>query len=366
MASFAETWLLAGGDLIAAPKDAWEDFNLSLSEEVVDFGSYMKISAEALFGLNPDLVIASSNTKSQMEMKDTLEGAGLNVLFFDVNGFEDYLRMLHQWYTEELIYPDFLSQGGADYPANDLFTGDKIGVWFTYVSYLAAEQGLMEHGTIAPMVWPSLEKGKPCEYGKAPNNSGVDGMGAFSVTTASDNIPLLCAIFNEFYTEEGYDFCNWGIEGETYEMEGDKHVFTDVIVNDPYSLGPNVMMTYYFFKDGPFLYNNERYLASYTDVQLEAANLWTTSRSAAQLSTMTTDQMYESYTLQSDISTVYQEYVVKFIVGDKDIDADWQEFMDQLSGCGLDRFLELGQLGVDQYADRLTGVQEIYDEFWGN
>ncbi len=283
-----------------------------------------------------------------------------------VDGFQDYLRMLHQWYAEELIYPDFLSQGGADYPANDLFTGDKIGVWFTYVSYLAAEQGLMEHGTIAPMVWPSLEKGKPCEYGKAPNNSGVDGMGAFSVTTASDDIPLLCAIFNEFYTEEGYDFCNWGIEGETYEMEGDKHVFTDVIVNDPYSLGPNVMMTYYFFKDGPFLYNNERYLASYTDVQLEAANLWTTTRSAAQLSTMTTDQMYESYTLQSDISTVYQEYVVKFIVGDKDIDADWQEFMDQLSGCGLDRFLELGQLGVDQYADRLTGVQEIYDEFWGN
>ena len=283
-----------------------------------------------------------------------------------VDGFQDYLRMLHQWYAEELIYPDFLSQGGADYPANDLFTGDKIGVWFTYVSYLAAEQGLMEHGTIAPMVWPSLEKGKPCEYGKAPNNSGVDGMGAFSVTTASDDIPLLCAIFNEFYTEEGYDFCNWGIEGETYEMEGDKHVFTDVIVNDPYSLGPNVMMTYYFFKDGPFLYNNERYLASYTDVQLEAANLWTTTRSAAQLSTMTTDQMYESYTLQSDISTVYQEYVVKFIVGDKDIDADWQEFMDQLDGCGLDRFLELGQLGVDQYADRLTGVQEIYDEFWGN
>ncbi len=94
MASFAETWLLAGGDLIAAPKDAWEDFDLTLDESVTDLGSYMKISAEALFGLNPDLVIASSNTKSQMEMKDTLEGAGLNVLFFDVNGFEDYLRML--------------------------------------------------------------------------------------------------------------------------------------------------------------------------------------------------------------------------------------------------------------------------------
>lgn len=81
---------------------------------------------------------------------------------------------------------------------------------------------------------------------------------------------------------------------------------------------------------------------------------------------MTTDQSYEYYTCQSDISTVYQEYVVKFIVGDKDIDADWAEFMSQLEGCGLDRFMELGQLGVDQYEERLVGVQEIYDDFWGN
>ena len=73
-------------------------------------------------------------------------------------------------------------------------------------------------------------------------------MGAFSVTTASDNIPLLCAIFNEFYIEDGYDSCNWGIEGETYVVNADgKREFTDLIVNDPYSLGTNIMMTYYFY-----------------------------------------------------------------------------------------------------------------------
>ncbi len=281
------------------------------------------------------------------------------------DGFQDYLRMMNQWYAEGLLYPDFLSQGGSDYPANELFTGDKIGVWFTYVSYLEAEQSLMENGVIAPMAWPSQEKGTPCEYGKAPNNSGVDGMGAFSVTTASDNIPLLCAIFNEFYTEEGYDFCNWGIKNETYVEGADgKREFTALIVNDPYSLGANIMMTYYFFKDGPFQVDYNRYLASYSDRQLDAADIWTTSRSAAALTTMTTDQTYEYYTCQSDISTVYQEYVVKFIVGDKDIDTDWAEFMSQLEGCGLDRFMELGQLGVDQYAERLVGVEKIYDAFW--
>ncbi len=94
MGSFAETWLLAGGELIAAPKDAWEDFDLGLDGSVVDLGSYQKISVEALFDLEPDLIIASANTKSQVEMKETLEGAGVKALYFDVNGFEDYLRML--------------------------------------------------------------------------------------------------------------------------------------------------------------------------------------------------------------------------------------------------------------------------------
>ena len=92
--SFAETWLLAGGELAAAPKDAWEDFALDLDESVVNLGSYQKVSAEALFDLEADLVIASANTKAQVELREMLESARLNVLYFDVNGFEDYLRML--------------------------------------------------------------------------------------------------------------------------------------------------------------------------------------------------------------------------------------------------------------------------------
>ena len=94
MGSFAETWVLAGGEMVAAPKDAWEDFDLSLPESVVNLGSYQKVSAEALFDVEADLVIASANTKAQVELKETLEAAKVNVLYFDVNGFEDYLRML--------------------------------------------------------------------------------------------------------------------------------------------------------------------------------------------------------------------------------------------------------------------------------
>ena len=94
MGSFAETWVLSGGEVVAAPQDAWADFDLDLADTVVDLGSYQKISVEALFDLDTDLIIASANTKGQVEMQETLEGAGVNVLYFDVTGFDDYLRML--------------------------------------------------------------------------------------------------------------------------------------------------------------------------------------------------------------------------------------------------------------------------------
>ena len=94
IASFAETWLLAGGELSAAVRDAWDDFKLDLGPEVQNLGNYKDVSMELLFAAEADLVIASANTKSHVELRDTLEQAKIPVLYFEVNGFEDYLRML--------------------------------------------------------------------------------------------------------------------------------------------------------------------------------------------------------------------------------------------------------------------------------
>ena len=92
--SFADTWMLAGGEVAAAAHDAWEDFNLDLDENVLDIGSTMKVSLETLLSADPDLVLASSKTKSHLDLQATLESAKIPVLYFNVDGFDDYLRML--------------------------------------------------------------------------------------------------------------------------------------------------------------------------------------------------------------------------------------------------------------------------------
>lgn len=94
LGSYADLWYLAGGEICAAPADAFEDFDLPLSDGTVNLGETKRLSLESLLAAQPELVLASTNTPQHLEWQSALEGAGVTVAYFDVSGFEDYLRML--------------------------------------------------------------------------------------------------------------------------------------------------------------------------------------------------------------------------------------------------------------------------------
>ena len=91
--SFADVWMLAGGSVCATAEDAWDDFGLALPD-AVNIGGAHSPNLELIFSANPDFVIASASTSSNVEMKETLEAAGIVVAYFDVDNFSDYLAML--------------------------------------------------------------------------------------------------------------------------------------------------------------------------------------------------------------------------------------------------------------------------------
>ena len=96
LGSYADVWSLAGGKdtIVAAADDTWRDFDLELDDSVANLGSLLEPSMETLISSEPDFILASSNTKADLELQDTLEALGIPVAYFGVNTFEEYLHML--------------------------------------------------------------------------------------------------------------------------------------------------------------------------------------------------------------------------------------------------------------------------------
>ena len=94
--SFADIWCLAGGrdTLIAAAGDAWTSFDLGLREDAADLGTVKEPNLEVLLAAEPDLILASVNTAADLELKEPLARAGIPAAYFEVDCFDDYLRML--------------------------------------------------------------------------------------------------------------------------------------------------------------------------------------------------------------------------------------------------------------------------------
>ena len=94
--SFADIWCLSGGaeSMVAAADDTFRKFDLPVSEEVINLGATKDLSLEKLLLSDPDLIIASCSTAHHVELEPVFAQMGLNAVYFDVDTFEDYLRML--------------------------------------------------------------------------------------------------------------------------------------------------------------------------------------------------------------------------------------------------------------------------------
>lgn len=113
LGSFAEIWTLAGGQLAAAPDDAWNDMELSLPENVLNLGKINDLSLEMLLSADPDFIVASSSVGIDLEWLDIIESTDIPIAYFDVSDFDDYLSML-KICTEITGRSDLYQKNGLD------------------------------------------------------------------------------------------------------------------------------------------------------------------------------------------------------------------------------------------------------------
>lgn len=96
-ASFAECWLLSGGNLIGVTDDAIEEHNLSIGDTAEIIGTVKNPDLEKIVSLNPDYVILSADLSSHLSLKDSLDTMKIPYGYFQVDTFEDYKETMTQF-----------------------------------------------------------------------------------------------------------------------------------------------------------------------------------------------------------------------------------------------------------------------------
>ena len=154
------------------------------------------------------------------------------------------------------------------------------------------------------------------------------------------------------FSEEGMAYWNYGIEGESYNVENGKIVFTKKVLHNPAGEG-----------EGRFLYTMAHAGLGvqltdtlYTKEDKEGSMLWYESakdavKKAMPTVTLTSDESKEVTSIQNTISTYVAEQTLKFITGKESLD-DYDSFVNTIEKQGLDRVLEIQQAAYDRFQKR--------------
>jgi iron complex transport system substrate-binding protein len=92
--SYAETWLLAGGEVIGVTDDVIKEGRLETIDEISIVGTVKEPNLEEILSLSPDFVLLSPDIENHLKIREVLEDASIAHAYFKVEYFEDYLKML--------------------------------------------------------------------------------------------------------------------------------------------------------------------------------------------------------------------------------------------------------------------------------
>ena len=268
------------------------------------------------------------------------------------------IRFMRKLYEEGLIHPESFSMDRARVTAlaeNDVpILGMAPGKWTTQFALAGAPSGRMnEYVAISPLKGP---KGVQQTIGE-----GLDmGLTSFSITSNCKNPEAAIKWIDWFYSEEGYlagyaaDGMRKATEGEI-GLDGTQAMYTLDEVQAS-SLGTVQNKRWIDFApcfvpiEGTIKVKNNTIDATRQANAYEAHTRYAPYlvEGATFLDfPMTLDECEEYLDLRSTITSAIDAGFVSFVIGEKDIDKDWDEYVKNFDNLGLERYLQIVQNYLD-------------------
>ena len=358
--------LLKSGQGLIVRDDWCEELGLELPETADEFYNMLKAFKEEK-GVEIPFCVSTSTIGALLNngivtspfglvTMDTYVDNGKVEIGYARQEFKEVLAWFRKLYEEGLLDPNFATVDQETITANMLTgkagasagaCGSILGTWLT-------TNKDVEDYSLAGTKNLVAKRGDTPMYGHY--NNDVVGSVA-SITTSCENPEKVAQFFNYGYTEEGHMLYNFGIEGESYEMQDGKPVYTDLVLNNPDGLTANQALSEYPLAvgNGPFVQDKDYLLQYYKeDEQKEALERWsdhTAKDYKLPAITINADDSGEYASLTSELQTYRDEMIIKFIRGEESLD-NFDAYLNTLNSMGIERLREIIQNAVDEYNSR--------------
>ena len=269
--------------------------------------------------------------------------------------FKTGVTNMIKWYQEGLIDPEIFTRGAS---SRDTLLGGDVGGcthdWVSTANYNTTLQETIPGFQMVAIAPPADQNGVVKE--RVSRYHGV-GWGIYS--QCKDPVTVI-KFMDYFFTEEGSDLMNWGIEGDTFtrDADGSKH-FTDKVLQSELtpigylrSIGAQYRIG--MCQDGDYEY------ATMKEDGIEANKLynghdeWFDDSLPPYLDgkmalKYTSDDETEYKNIMASIKPYVDEKFQSWILGVNDFDSEYDSFIKELKARGIDRALEINQKAYETF-----------------
>ncbi len=275
-------------------------------------------------------------------------------------GYKEYIQMLVDFYQAGYVSVDFMTKNdnpmGSDYSATA--ASDNVGIFMTETAMLPTYYDLAENENyeIYPLATITKTEGETTHFGTY--TSPISGrLATISIMTSiGDRIDELGKYLDFFFTEEGALLTAMGVEGNedgSYIIDSDGSLqysdyWWDIDVAD------TSKSTLFIYSVLP-MYKPEVPSTYTMDLQEIVADVWDENTDSdyrmPDYLSMTTEESDIYNTYYSDVQTMVQENLLKFVTGDRSMD-EWDDFVQTLWDIGLQTCIDQKQSAYDRYMSR--------------
>lgn len=300
--------------------------------------------------------------------------------------FKEYLELMHNWYMDGLLDPDYLTSDTKTITAK--VSAGLVG------SYVGAAGGnlknpwyaLVEEDVDSPVEYigapvPTLEKGATPKIG--PRYDEYTANSGYYITSQCENPELTALVLDFIYSEEANKALYFGVEGENYVIDENGLInryqqqadgtyvdlleswqpnFGDAgagqiigivdydkgVILDPE--GSDVVATMPLGDNPTALQLKQRHI---DEVRAEALSLWASFEAVNRVPALnyTVEDAQARADVYGDIETYVYEGVTQFIMGQRDLDT-FDAFVAEIEAMGVNDALAITQKYLDAYNNK--------------